>query len=275
MIQGQTRLLLLTAIFVVTEVFFNYVMLTNGDGGLFDLAIKTLSFLLFILLFSRKLAWARWTLSIGLVLYGSICLVIGFELMAAFYLVGIFDIFFGVYIHTSEALGIYRNGEHETTHTDNPTAPTHKTIPAIESQPFRYPLLVRRFKAIFIDSVLVMATLIIIMVVVQDSDLRTPIMLTSAAILLSTYEPLLTRYSRTLGQRLMKIRVVRYENPSARINLLNAYIRWFAKGLLGWLSFVTIHFNPERRAIHDLASSTVMVCDEQKLKADMLVRSQT
>jgi hypothetical protein len=33
------------------------------------------------------------------------------------------------------------------------------------------------------------------------------------------------------------------------------------KGFLGWLSFITINFNDEHRAIHDFASDSVMIED--------------
>jgi uncharacterized RDD family membrane protein YckC len=102
----------------------------------------------------------------------------------------------------------------------------------------------------------------VIMVVVQDSDMRTPIMVSFALIILLTYEPFLTSYSRTVGQRLMRIRVGKNDDPTQKISLINAYIRWFIKGLLGWISFIAIHFNNERRAIHDLASDSIMVNDE-------------
>ncbi len=46
---------------------------------------------------------------------------------------------------------------------------------------------------------------------------------------------------------------------SERITILQSYIRFIVKGLLGWLSFVTIHFNGEHRAIHDFAGSSVMI----------------
>lgn len=60
----------------------------------------------------------------------------------------------------------------------------------------------------------------------------------------------------------MKIRVGRHKNPGEKINLPNAYMRWFTKGLLGWISFVTINFNPEHRAIHDMVSDAVMINEE-------------
>lgn len=129
-------------------------------------------------------------------------------------------------------------------------------------QKFEYPRLVRRYKALFIDAVLLMVILITIMIMVQDSNMRTTIMVTSGLIILLTYEPVLTTYSRTVGQRIMKIRVGKLGNPTERIGLTNAFIRWSVKWFLGWLSFVTIHFNPERRAIHDIASSSVMTIEK-------------
>ena len=100
------------------------------------------------------------------------------------------------------------------------------------------------------------------MILVNESDLRTPIMISSSLIVSLTYEPFLTSYSRTIGQRLMNIRVRRHGNPNERISLFNAYLRCFIKDLLGWISFISIHFNSERRAIHDLASGSVMIIDE-------------
>jgi len=61
----------------------------------------------------------------------------------------------------------------------------------------------------------------------------------------------------------MKIKVGKHDNPGEKIGLLNAYIRWFTKSLLGWLSFITINFNQEHRAIHDFASDSVVVVDER------------
>lgn len=130
-----------------------------------------------------------------------------------------------------------------------------------ENHTFEYPRLVKRYKAIFIDAILLFAILIMIMQLVQNSEARTTIMVSSGLILLLGYEPILTAYSRTLGQRIMGIRVGRLENPLQKISLLNAYIRWFTKALLGWISFITIHFNKEKRAIHDLVSGSVMITE--------------
>jgi uncharacterized RDD family membrane protein YckC len=63
----------------------------------------------------------------------------------------------------------------------------------------------------------------------------------------------------TLGNYLMKIRVKRFADNKRKINLLQAYIRFVVKVLLGWISFLTINSNKERRAIHDFVAGSVML----------------
>jgi hypothetical protein len=142
--QGRTILLQLTAIFVATEIFFNYIFLKTGDADFPGTVTKTLIFLLFILLFSKRLTWARWILSVSLILYGLLCLLVGFELMAAFYLIGMYYIFFGIFIHTSKLLGPFRKDSFETVEvaTDNEKILTNNE--------HLYPQLVTRYKALFI-----------------------------------------------------------------------------------------------------------------------------
>ncbi len=73
------------------------------------------------------------------------------------------------------------------------------------------------------------------------------------------YEPVSMTLGCTLGNYLMKIRVRKFANAGEKINLFQAYIRLIIKFFLGWLSFVTIGFNKERRAIHDLAARTIVI----------------
>ena len=63
----------------------------------------------------------------------------------------------------------------------------------------------------------------------------------------------------TIGNRVLKLRVLKHNTDNEKINLLHAYIRFTVKILLGWLSFITIHMNSENRAIHDFASNSVMI----------------
>jgi len=122
-----------------------------------------------------------------------------------------------------------------------------------------YPTLIKRIKAIFIDGTLLLVVMIIVMMLSEESPNAVEIRVSILLVLALLYEPVLTVYSATLGQRIMNIRVRDYNDPTKRINLLQAYLRIFIKDMLGWLSFITIHSNPDRRAIHDLVASSVVV----------------
>ncbi|TMI73325.1 MAG: RDD family protein [Bacteroidetes bacterium] len=73
------------------------------------------------------------------------------------------------------------------------------------------------------------------------------------------YEPLSTTLGATLGNYLMKIRVRKAGSLEKKINIIQAFIRFIFKFSLGWLSFLTMHFNGQRRAIHDFVAGSVMV----------------
>lgn len=124
---------------------------------------------------------------------------------------------------------------------------------------YEYPLLIKRIQALFIDGALLLTTLIIVMILSEESPNAITIRIVMFTVISLLYEPLLTTYASTLGQKVIGIRVRDVKDPSKRISLLNSYARTFVKDLLGWLSFVTIHFNPGHRAIHDLVASSVMV----------------
>jgi uncharacterized RDD family membrane protein YckC len=72
------------------------------------------------------------------------------------------------------------------------------------------------------------------------------------------YEPLSTVYGCTLGQMLMRFRV-RTVDGLNRIGIVQAYGRFVLKYLLGIVSFLTMPARSDRRAIHDLASETIVI----------------
>jgi uncharacterized RDD family membrane protein YckC len=78
-------------------------------------------------------------------------------------------------------------------------------------------------------------------------------------LILFVYEPVLTSRLCTIGQRLTGLRVRRYGNPGERIGVLAAYVRFAVKILLGAISFLTLGFTKEKRAIHDLAAGSIML----------------
>ena len=78
------------------------------------------------------------------------------------------------------------------------------------------------------------------------------------------YEPLLTVYACTIGQKLMGIRVLDYnslygQGTEQKLALPMSVWRFMMKSMMGWLSFITMHLNAEQRAIHDFAAGSVMI----------------
>jgi uncharacterized RDD family membrane protein YckC len=134
-----------------------------------------------------------------------------------------------------------------------------ETPVAIEYGRYTYPLLLRRYQSFFIDWSLLFATLVIAMVVMGESPSRQAVMISLGVLFGFVYEPFLTCFSATIGQRIMGIRVRSIDNPDERINLVQAYIRLVVKVAFGWLSFLTINFNPQHRAIHDTLGSSVVI----------------
>jgi hypothetical protein len=58
---------------------------------------------------------------------------------------------------------------------------------------------------------------------------------------------------------IFRFRVKDHEDRERRIGIFPSFIRYILKTLLGWISFLTISSNSEKRAIHDIASGSVMV----------------
>ena len=129
----------------------------------------------------------------------------------------------------------------------------------------RYPDLKTRIQSIFIDSMLMIALMFLsawILDKINPSQQEEEDGMLRAIIFISiwgVYEPLSMTLGGTLGNYLMKIRARKFSDNKKKMNLLQAYVRFMVKLLLGWLSFLTINSNKERRAIHDLVGGTVMI----------------
>lgn len=122
----------------------------------------------------------------------------------------------------------------------------------------RYPELTRRYFSSFIDGMIVFITAMALGLALQAESL---VSVRIAAILLVflTYEPILTSRLCTAGQFAMGIRVRRYNAVRERIGIPAAYLRYILKLLFGFYSFFAMSFNKERRALHDLASGSIVV----------------
>ena len=76
------------------------------------------------------------------------------------------------------------------------------------------------------------------------------------------YEPVLVSFGTTVGQLILNIRVRNFNNPVKKLAFPLVMVRFVLKVFLGWLSFLTVTFNINRRAIHDFASGSVMIANK-------------
>lgn len=78
------------------------------------------------------------------------------------------------------------------------------------------------------------------------------------------FEPLCISQGCAPGQFIIGLRVRSAANRDKRIIFPMAIIRYVVKMIPGWLAFLTISSNAERRAIHDLAAGSMMIRVKQQ-----------
>lgn len=124
----------------------------------------------------------------------------------------------------------------------------------------KYPQLTERIQSTFIDTFLIIVLMFVFASILDRFD-KVPdwVRITMFAGLFIAYEPFCMTFGSTLGNYIKGIRVRKNADPTKRINIFQAIIRYPIKVILGWISFLTINSNPKRRAIHDLASGSVMI----------------
>jgi uncharacterized RDD family membrane protein YckC len=76
------------------------------------------------------------------------------------------------------------------------------------------------------------------------------------------YEPILVAFGTTVGQFFLNIRVRNFDDPGTKLAFHLAILRSIVKIFLGWLSFITVTFNLNRRAIHDFASGSIVIANK-------------
>ena len=125
----------------------------------------------------------------------------------------------------------------------------------------RYPYLSTRLKSTLIDSVVVVIGGMYLASTIFERLGEVPDSWRIATLfgLFFIYEPLSQTLGCSLGNYMMGIRVRSATDESRRINFFRAMLRLAVKLSLGWVSFVTIHSNPKRQALHDIAAGSVMV----------------
>jgi uncharacterized RDD family membrane protein YckC len=124
----------------------------------------------------------------------------------------------------------------------------------------KYPELSTRVQSTFIDTLFIVVLMFLFSSILDR--IQTPpewLHITMFVGIWVLYEPLCTTLGCTIGNYLKGIRVRRVGDHSKKINFIQALLRYAVKVFLGWLSFLTIHQNTERRAMHDLVAGSVMI----------------
>lgn len=123
-----------------------------------------------------------------------------------------------------------------------------------------YPSLSERFQSIIIDQVFIV-TLMFVFSATLDKFAYAPdwIRIVLFFSIWGVYEPICMTFGCTIGNFVKRIRVKKFTEPTKKINIFQSYGRYIAKLLLGLLSFLTVTMDKERRAIHDMVASTIMI----------------
>jgi uncharacterized RDD family membrane protein YckC len=122
----------------------------------------------------------------------------------------------------------------------------------------QYPSLLARVQSSFIDGILLLISILTFVSIGDKYHLPESIKIVFI-ILLVAYEPICMSLGCTLGNFVKGIRVRNHQDTTKRISILPAILRYIVKIALGWISFLTIHSDDKRRAIHDMAAGSVMI----------------
>lgn len=132
---------------------------------------------------------------------------------------------------------------------------------------FNKPSLLLRIKSMIIDSVIIVLLMFISFLILDALEIGSGLVRGVFLVLIFLYEPLMTSFNRTVGQKFMGLRVrkmnsIKRESVYQNINLGQSMLRYFGKVFLGWISLLTIHSNEFGRAIHDIMGMSVMTMEK-------------
>ena len=130
-----------------------------------------------------------------------------------------------------------------------------------EVEPNKYPDLILRIKAAFIDGFLVFLFAYGLSdILLSFESVPNSVRVAAIVFLFTLYDPIsISVFGRTIGQNAMGIRVKREDDEDKNISFPSALLRYILKAVLGWISFLTIGKSLKKKAIHDSAVHSVVV----------------
>jgi len=256
--KGRIFMLFLVILFLAAQVWFSLTVLEIEEDAV-SIIFLSIFFLAFFFLTSLGIVWAKWVLTILIVLWGALVSLTGFETdQISLKLLSLVFLYIGIVLHFStwlKAFFISKRTINSKNQTENPGDASAREV---VYSPLA-PSLLKRVQASFVDFMFIFLCLILIFSFTESLGI-TPVFIKIVVILFAaSYEPFLTATSCTLGQKLIGIRVRDYQNQSKKISFIKAYARLIVKTLLGLISYFSIHSNSEKRAIHDYLANSIMV----------------
>jgi uncharacterized RDD family membrane protein YckC len=137
---------------------------------------------------------------------------------------------------------------------------SHTIVNCMDNSTINYCSLSDRVKSIFIDTFIIIMAMLVFSTVLDMFN--NPPVWARVAMFIAIwflYEPFCVAYGCTIGQYVMHIRVRSAKDTTKHIHIVLSYIRYIIKIALGWLSFLSLAFNKQRQAVHDLAVESVMI----------------
>jgi len=133
------------------------------------------------------------------------------------------------------------------------------------SKEYELPTIKTRYISTFIDFILILLmSLGISMIFEKIGEVSGLIKGLTFILVFVLYEPILISFGCTVGQLITNIRVRNMSNPEKRVQIYSAIPRFIIKAILGWISFISITLNVNRRAIHDFMTNTIVIIPKSK-----------
>jgi len=132
---------------------------------------------------------------------------------------------------------------------------------SVEASIPRYPRLLRRVRAVLIDTVLiyVVAILFWLMLLPLLDRFSTPVRLAYPILALLALEPLMVSLTGgSPGHHLMGI-AIHDSHTGSRIGVIRALVRFILRTLFGWLSLILVLTTKKHQALHDMLCRTNVV----------------
>jgi uncharacterized RDD family membrane protein YckC len=131
------------------------------------------------------------------------------------------------------------------------------TIKKPKDMEVAYPRLIRRIQAVLVDSILIPLAAFSVLFVINSSSWW--INVGAMLLIILILEPVLVSFTgATIGHHLFRIRIRRVTEDK-NLNIILALIRFIVKYGLGLPSLLFIFLTKKHRALHDIASGSIVV----------------